>query len=317
MEIDRWYPRRPEGARGRSAARLAGYRRHFRAGSTGGAVSPAPVLPNADRLVDEAMKGALAGESRDDITFGQYASLFGFCRSAVMQEGRLLEQSIEQAVQRHPELKLLATKPMPIVPAAQEMLKRTPSDEIKGIRFPSRVHSTETYRPDLFVINRVKHSGLILDIKRSLGSYRPQEVDRLRFRMLAVAAIAPEWVAENHGPLLVEIETAIVDGSDEMSDHERGVFRLSEIDDLLEVDGVTAFVRQVREGFSRRVQEELGRRCQTLSGGRSPESGSESAEPSPSAVSREPADVRPSVVPLQASARGERRFGYARRQSLH
>ena len=74
------------------------------------------------------------------------------------------------------------------------MLKRTPADEIKGVPFPSRVHSTETYKPDLFVVNRTKHSGLILDIKRSLGSCRPQEVDRLRFRMLAVAAIAPEWV---------------------------------------------------------------------------------------------------------------------------
>ena len=87
-----------------------------------------------------------------------------------------------------------ASTALPIVPAAQEMLKRTPADEIKGVPFPSRVHSTETYKPDLFVVNRTKHSGLILDIKRSLGSYRPQEVDRLRFRMLAVAAIAPEWV---------------------------------------------------------------------------------------------------------------------------
>ncbi|MER8882994.1 hypothetical protein [Mesorhizobium sp. M0816] len=169
------------------------------------------------------MKAALAGDVRGDITFGEYASLFGFFRSAVMQEGRLLELAIGQAVQKNPDLKLLPTTAIPIVPAAQEMLKRTPSDEIKGVRFPSRVHSTETYKPDLFVVNRTTHSGLILDIKRSLGSYRPQEVDRLRFRMLAVAAIAPEWVAEHLGPLLVKIETAIVDGADQVSDPERGV----------------------------------------------------------------------------------------------
>lgn len=31
------------------------------------------------------MKAALAGEVLDDSTFGEYASLFGFFRSAVMQ----------------------------------------------------------------------------------------------------------------------------------------------------------------------------------------------------------------------------------------
>lgn len=262
------------------------------------------------------MKAALAGESRDDITFGDYASLFGFFRSAVMQEGRLLEMAIEQAVQNNPDLKLLPTKAMPIVPAAQEMLKRTPSDEIKGVRFPSRVHATESYKPDLFVVNRTTHGGLILDIKRSLGSYRPQEVDRLRFRMLAVAAIAPEWVAEHQGPLLVRIETAIVDGADEMSDHDRGVFRISEINDLLECEGAAEYVSRVREAFSGRVQDELARRCRVLAGDpverhKLPDANPAADDPIP------PPDELAPVVPLQASTMQQPRFGYARRPGLH
>jgi hypothetical protein len=272
---------------------------------------------DTDRLVDDAMKAALAGEVRDDSTFGEYASLFGFFRSAVMQEGRLLETAIEQSAQENPDLKLLPTKPMPIVPAAQEMLKRTPSDEIKGVRFPSRVHATESYKPDLFVVNCETHSGLILDIKRSLGSYRPQEVDRLRFRMLAVAAIAPEWVADHQGPLLVKIETAIVDGADEISDPGRGVFRLSEIDDLLETDGAAEFVSEVRKSFSERVQDELARRCRTLTGNpiephRIPECenhGLDNHDSSPG----EPA----TVVPFETPVTAQPRFGYARRPNLH
>lgn len=314
MRIDSWHPRRPEGARNTSAAKASRYRRHFRHGVEN--PPPAPVVLDVDRLVREAMQSALAGEVRTDATFGEYASLFGFFRSAVMQEGRLLEVAIAHAIERQSHLKLLTTKPMPIVPAAQEMLKRTPSDEIKGIRFSTRVHSTETYRPDLFVVHRTKHSGLILDIKRSLGSYRPQEVDRLRFRMLAVASIASEWVAENRGPLLVEIETAIVDGADAMSDHERGVFRLSEIDALLETDGVADFVLGVREEYSLRVQAELGRRCRELETAR--------LGSTPDTPSANPADGAsipagsgdPAVVALQVPG-AERRFGYARRASLH
>lgn len=314
MTIDRWHFPRPEGDRRNSTARLLAYRRLFRRSTA--LRSPMVSNGDADRLADEAMKAALAGEVRDDSTFGEYASLFGFFRSAVMQEGRLLEAAIEQATQENPDLKLLPTKPMPIVPAAQEMLKRTPSDEIKGVRFPSRVHATESYKPDLFVVNKQTHSGLILDIKRSLGSYRPQEVDRLRFRMLAVAAVAPEWVADHQGPLLVKIETAIVDGANEISDPERGVFRLSEIDDLLETDGAAEFVRQVRQAFSGRVQDELARRCRTLMGNpvesdRIPDVENASTDDTPPHA--EPA----TVVPFEAPVTAQPRFGYARRPNLH
>jgi hypothetical protein len=314
MGIDRWHGSRPEGARGSSVARLAGYRRHFpQVGSQALKVS---LQAGVGILVDQAMAAALASETRDDNTFGDYASVFGFCRSAVMQEGRLLEDSIALAVRRHTDLMLLPPKPMPIVPAAQEMLKRTPSDEIKGIRFPSRVHATESYRPDLFVVNRAKHSGLILDAKRSLPSYRPQEIDRLRFRMLAVAAIASEWIVENRGPLLVSVETAIVDGADEISDHERGVFRLSEIDELLGTDGTSGFVKQVREGFSRRVQEELERRCRTVLG-HPVRGGPGAAALNPSTPSAEVSPPCGEVIGMKAAGPTERRFGYAQRPGLH
>jgi hypothetical protein len=204
---------------------------------------------------------------------------------------------------------------MPIVPAAQEMLKRTPADQLKGVRVPSRVHATETYRPDLFIVNRTRHSGLILDIKRSLASYRPQEIDRLRFRMLAVAAVAAEWVAEHQHTLLVEVETAIIDGADEVSDPERGVFRLSEIDLLLEIEGAAASISRVRQAFSLRVQAELARRCQVL-GKEQPdalvaESFRHPAEP----TAMPPMDGGPTVVPLSASA-ARPRFGYARRPGM-
>ena len=307
MRIDRWHSRRPEGARGSSVGRLAGYRRHFR--QVGPAVEGDSRRDDVVALVDEAMTAALAGEIRDDSTFGGYASVFGFCRSAVMQEGRLLENSIALAVRHHPDLTLLPPKPMPIVPAAQEMLKRTPSDEIKGIRFPSRVHTTESYRPDLFVVNRATHSGLLLDIKRSLPSYRPQEIDRLRFRMLAVAATAAEWIAENQGPLLVSVETAIIDGANEASDHERGVFRLSEVDELLGTEGTAALVEEVREGFSKRVQDELGRRCRTVLG----QSRENDVRHSTSDPSAPDAASSLSVEVLARTANtAERRFGYAR-----
>ena len=113
--------------------RLSGDRRHL--GRSTGSLPSRSFDNDTDRLVDEAMKAALAGEVRGDITFGGYASLFGFFRSAVMQEGRLLELAIGQAVQKNPDLKAPAHNAIPIVPAAQEMLKRSPSARSREYAF--------------------------------------------------------------------------------------------------------------------------------------------------------------------------------------
>jgi hypothetical protein len=152
----------------------------------------------------------------------------------------------------------------PIVPSALELLKRNGPDSIRGIRLPSEVHAARTYTPDLLIAHRRRHTGLLIDVKRSLSSYREGEIDRLRFRMLAASSIASGWLAERQGPMLVEVTAAIIDGSDEMSDHQRGVFGLSEIDDLIEVEGAAESIRGLRAMFSRLVQDELNQRCRDV-----------------------------------------------------
>lgn len=296
--------------RGMVAARLIGRRHHVP--NLGTRVSSLCEVDDIGLMVDEALKAALAGATRSDRTLGAYAPFHGFCHAALMQEGKLVEHAIAAAVRRNPELKLVPSKPLPIVPAAQEMLMRTPPEDIKGVRFPSRVHASESYRPDLVIMNRTAHSALILDVKRSLGAHRPQEIDRLRFRMLAVAAIAPEWIAEHQGPLLVSVETAIVDAADQTSDPERGVFRLSEIDTLLETEGTAAFVSAAREQFSRRVQDELARRCEAL------------ASSTPTADRKTVADVaarvtrvRDQIIGRAPTAAPAVHFGFARRTGVH
>ncbi|NMG38932.1 hypothetical protein GRZ55_06715 [Chelativorans sp. ZYF759] len=210
------------------------------------------------------MSAALAAEARPDDTFGSYAELFSLLRSSVYQEGRLLELAISYLAGTNPDLKVLPVQPLPIVPSAVELLKRNLPESIRGIRLPSEVHTSQTYTPDLFIAHRRRHTGMVIDVKRSLSSYREGEIDRLRFRMLAVSSIASGWLAERQGPMLVEVTAAIIDGSDEMSDHPRGVFGLSEIDDLIEVDGAADSIRWLRAMFSRLVQAELERRCRDV-----------------------------------------------------
>jgi hypothetical protein len=218
--------------------------------------------PDFYALIDRTMQTIRAGIPRPDKVFGEYSAIVSLARSVAYHEGKLLELGVGRIVGCNRDLMLLPTdRAMPIVPAAIELLKRNDWSSLKGIRLPSEVHSTQSYTPDLFIANRKRHSGLIIDVKRSLASYAETQLEALRFRMLAVAAIASSWVGERQGPVLVDVGTAIIDGADEVSDHEKGVFSMSEIGDLLEVDGAGAAMAHLRTMFAERVQEELGHQC--------------------------------------------------------
>lgn len=227
----------------------------------------AELEPEFESMVDKAIRAIGACDPKPDHIFGDFTEFVSVVRSVAFHEGKLLEWGIAAIARCNPDLVILPPdRPMPIVPAAIELLKKNEWREIQGIRLPSEVHATKTYTPDLFIANRARHAGLIIDVKRSLGSYAERKLEDLRFRMLAVAAIASSWLGERQGPVLVEVRTAIVDGADMASDHDKGMFALSEIGDLLEVDGAGEAMTRLREMFAQRVQRELHTQCKKALG---------------------------------------------------
>jgi hypothetical protein len=216
-------------------------------------------------MIDKAIRAIVSCDPKPDRIFGEFSELASVARSVAFHEGKLLEWGIAAIARCNPDLLILPTdRPMPIVPAAIELLRKNEWRELKGIRLNSEVHANKTYTPDLFIANRARHSGLIIDVKRSLASYAENKLEDLRFRMLAVAAIAASWLSERQGPVLVEVGIALVDGADTSSDHEKGVFKLSEVGDLLEVDDAGSAMTRLRDMFAERVQEALAAQCRKL-----------------------------------------------------
>ncbi len=116
-----------------------------------------------------------------------------------------------------------------------------------------------SYTPDLIVVNRARHTAYILDLKRSLASYGDtSRLEELKMKMMAAAMVLPDWLYKTQKRLMVDaVEVAIVDGASRPSDHASGVWALSEIDDLLEIDGVAACMAELRRRFGQRVQQLL------------------------------------------------------------
>jgi hypothetical protein len=77
-------------------------------------------------------------------------------------------------------------------------------------------------------------------------------------KMMASAMVLPDWLYKTQKRLMVDtVEVAIVDGASRPSDHATGIWALSEIDDLLEIDGAAACMAELRCRFGIRVQQLL------------------------------------------------------------
>lgn len=92
----RQHSRRTEGARRlfhpRSSAGFSTYwGSASRLRADPGQIDRSSLDERTKHLVTQLIEAAKLGSVREDATFGNYAPLFGFLRSCVMQEGRLLE----------------------------------------------------------------------------------------------------------------------------------------------------------------------------------------------------------------------------------
>lgn len=226
----------------------------------------ADLEPDLARMVDRAMAAVLSGDTKPDTVFGNCAGLVSMARSVSFHEGKLLEWGVIRIAACNSDLQVMPQdKPMPVVPAALEFLERNEWSKLEGIRLRSEVHSRKTYTPDIVLVNRKRHSALIVDMKRSLASYAEHRLEALRQRMMAVALVAADWLyVERKAPFVSEVSIAIIDGSDQASDHSKGVFGLSEIGDLLEIAGAGEAMMHLRAMFAARVREELGRQCRAV-----------------------------------------------------
>ena len=77
-------------------------------------------------------------------------------------------------------------------------------------------------------------------------------------KMMAAAMVLPDWLYKTQKRLMVDtVEVAIVDGASRPSDHATGIWALTEIDDLLEIDGAATCMAELRRRFGIRVQQLL------------------------------------------------------------
>ncbi|WP_377295443.1 hypothetical protein, partial [Rhizobium sp. SG2393] len=170
------------------------------------------------------------------------------------------EQAVERLAKANPSVLVLTQSlKLPLVKAAMEAVSGNDWGCLEGVKLDCEAPAKGSYTPDLIVVNRARHTAYILDLKRSLASYGDtSRLEELKMKMMAAAMVLPDWLYKTQKRLMVDaVEVAIVDGASRPSDHASGVWALSEIDDLLEIDGVAACMAELRRRFGQRVQQLL------------------------------------------------------------
>lgn len=220
----------------------------------------ADVETDLDLLIERAIAAIAEGEPTEDAILGHYVHIASLVRAVSFREGKLLEQAVERLAKANPNILVLTQSlKLPLVKAAMEAVSGNDWTSLEGIKLDCEAPAKGSYTPDLIVVNRARHTAYILDLKRSLASYGDtNRLEELKVKMMAAAMVLPDWLYKTQKRLMVDaVEVAIVDGASRPSDHASGVWALSEIDDLLEIDGVAACMAQLRRRFGQRVQQLL------------------------------------------------------------
>lgn len=213
-----------------------------------------------DALIDKAIAAIAEGEPIQDEILGHYVNVASLVRAVSFREGKLLEQAVERLAKVNPDLVVLMQSiKLPLVKAAIEAVAGNDWRQLEGVRLDCEAPAKGSYTPDLILVNRARHSAFVLDLKRSLASYGDtSRLEELKLKMLASAMVLPDWLYKTQKRLMVEtVGVAIIDGASRPSDHAAGVWALSEIDDLLEIDGAATCMAELRLRFGRRVRQLL------------------------------------------------------------
>ncbi|SMD20560.1 hypothetical protein [Rhizobium sp. RU36D] len=211
-------------------------------------------------LIDRAITAIMDGEPIEDAILGHYVHIASLVRAVSFREGKLLEQAVERLARANPNVLVLTQSlKLPLVKAAMEAVAGNDWSSLDGVKLDCEAPAKGSYTPDLIIVNRARHTAYILDLKRSLASYGDtSRLEELKLKMMASAMVLPDWLYKNQKRLMVDaVEVAIVDGASRPSDHATGIWALSELDDLLEIDGVAACMAELRLRFGIRVQQLL------------------------------------------------------------
>ncbi len=177
-------------------------------------------------------------------------------RAVPIQEGRLLEQGIALLAGYNPDLRALTENiRLPVTPAALQLVEMNNEANYRRLTLDADTGGRKGYTPDLLIVHQAKRLAYVVDIKRTLGSYEATRIADLKNRMLASSLVVPDLLYKEHRRMTVdEVRAVIINADGQKIDIDHGVWPLSHVDHLLEIDGAGLAIEWLRTQFASAIE---------------------------------------------------------------
>lgn len=156
-------------------------------------------------------------------------------------------------------------RPLPVHETARAVFRRNDWSRASGLRLDSEVATREFYKPDLLIVDAALQLALVIDVKRSVASYKQRTLAELRSRMMAGALVVRDVLERDHdAPPVARADIAIIDGAGDCRDEAKGIFALADLDWMLRIDGAASAITHLRDLYGEKVRAVLDQRCKAI-----------------------------------------------------
>ncbi|PYE22955.1 hypothetical protein C8J32_1095 [Rhizobium sp. PP-CC-3A-592] len=207
-------------------------------------------------LIDETVAPTLSTDLLRRALSAGMSDITTILRAVPAAEGRLLERGIALIASLNTDLVVLTGNlRLPVTKAATELVEMNDPKLYRSLSLDADSGGRKSYTPDLLILNRRTEVAHLVDVKRSLGSYEVSRIAELKNRMLAAALVVPDLLYKEHRRLQAkEVRVVILNAENQRTDLEGGVWPLSHLDHLLEVESAGEVMANLRHLFETRIE---------------------------------------------------------------
>jgi hypothetical protein len=220
------------------------------------AIDASLVQPRLLALAEQAATSAFAVPQMVDGLAKGLEVAATLMRAVPIQEGRLLEQGIALVASFNSDLLALTENlRLPVTPAALQLVEMNNEANYRRLTLDADTGGRKGYTPDLLIVHQAKRLAYVVDIKRTLGSYESTRIADLKNRMLASSLVVPDLLYKEYRRISVdEVRAVIINADGQKVDIDHGVWPLSHLDHLLEIDGAGLAIEWMRIQFASAVE---------------------------------------------------------------
>ncbi|MEP3435847.1 MAG: hypothetical protein ABJN75_03560 [Hoeflea sp.] len=216
-----------------------------------------------DAFIQELIDPSLSADAMAQALSSGIDDLATVLRPLPVLEGRLIELGIAAVARCNPDLKVLTQNlRLPVSPAALQLVEMNDAENFRALTFDADSVGRKTYTPDFVILNQRTNTAHVVDAKRSVYTYDRLRLDDLQNRMKAAGLILPDFLYKEHRRLNVkEVRVVILTADNRKTDLNGGIWHLSQLDHLVQVEGAGAAIASLQAEFRSRVDEHWKQAC--------------------------------------------------------